>query len=141
MYIKQLSVFVANKTGRLAEVTSMIAEQGINVRALSVSDTTDFGILRLIVDKPDEAEALLKNAGLTVTLTNVIAIGIQDVPGAFASAVKVLANANITVEYIYAFVPRAKGSAYVILRVGDNEAALEALTAAGIEIVTPEEIV
>ena len=136
MYIKQLSVFVANKPGRLAEITSIIAEKGINIRALSVSDTTEFGILRLIVDKPDEAAASLKEEGLTVSLTNVIAVGINDVPGAFASAIKVLADADITVEYIYAFVPRTQSSAYVILHVGDNDRAADVLTKAGYEIVS-----
>ena len=140
MYIKQLSVFVENKPGRLAEITSIIAEKGINMRALSVTDTKDFGILRVIVDKPDEAVAALKSAGLTVSLTNAIAIGIDDKPGAFASAIKVLADADITVDYIYAFVPRTQASAYVILHAGDTEAAIKALTAAGIEMVTSEEI-
>ena len=140
MYIKQLSVFVENKPGRLAEITSAIAEKGINMRALSVTDTTDFGILRVIVDKPDEAAAVLKSAGLTVSLTDVIAIGIDDKPGAFASAIKVLADADITVDYIYAFVPRTQASAYVILHVGDNEAAVKVLTAAGIEMVKSEKI-
>ena len=141
MYIKQLSVFVENKPGRLAEITAAIAEKGINMRALSVTDTKDFGILRVIVDKPEEAETVLKNAGLTVSLTNVIAIGIDDKPGAFASAIKILGDANITVDYIYAFVPRTEASAYVILHVGDTEAAVAALTAAGIEIVTSEKII
>ena len=140
MYVKQLSVFVTNKPGRLAEITSLIAEEGINMRALSVSDTTEFGILRMIVDKPDAAYAMLKNAGLTVSLTDVIAIGIEDKPGSFASAIKVLADADITVDYIYAFVPRVEASAYVILHVGDNEQAVKALNAAGIELVTPEKI-
>lgn len=141
MYIKQLSVFVANKPGRLAEITSIIAEKGINVRALSVSDTTDFGILRLIVDKPDKAEAALKDAGLTVSLTNVIAVAIPDVAGSFASVAKVLGDAKVTVDYIYAFVPRAEGLAYVILHVGDNAAAIKALTENGFEIVASDKIV
>ena len=140
MYIKQLSVFVENKPGRLAEVTSLIAAKGINIRALSVSDTTEFGILRLIVDQPDEAELLLKKEGLTVSLTDVIAVGIDDVPGAFASMIRVLADAQITVEYIYAFVPRSNASAYVILHVGDNAAAVKVLTEAGLEMVSTEQI-
>lgn len=141
MYIKQLSVFVENKAGRLAEITAIIAEKGINVRALSVSDTTDFGILRLIVDKPDEAVVLLKDAGLTVSLTNVIAIAIPDVPGGFANTVKVLADAGVTVEYIYAFIARSKGSGYVILRVGNEESAAKALADAGIELLSNDDII
>ena len=82
MFIKQISIFVENKSGRLAEITAAIAKAGIDIRALSIADTTNFGILRLIVDKPDEAEAALKAAGLTVSLTNVIAIGIPTSPAA-----------------------------------------------------------
>lgn len=141
MYIKQISVFVENKAGRLAEITAFIADKGINVRALSVSDTTDFGILRLVVDKPDEAIALLKEAGLTVSLNNVIAIAVQDIPGGFASVVKVLADAEITVEYIYAFIARTQGSGYAILKVNNDEAAAAALSEAGIQTLSEADIV
>ena len=141
MYIKQISVFVENKAGRLAEITTVIAEKGINVRALSVSDTTDFGILRLVVDKPDEAIGLLKEAGLTVSLNNVIAISVQDIPGGFASVVKVLSDAEITVEYIYAFIARTQGSGYAILKVNNDEAAVSALGKAGIQTLGEADIV
>lgn len=141
MYIKQISVFVENKAGRLAEITALIAEKGINVKALSVSDTTDFGILRLVVDKPDEAIVLLKEADLTVSLNNVIAIAVQDIPGGFASVVKVLADAQITVEYIYAFIARTEGSGYAILKVNNDEAAAGALDEAGIQTLSEADIV
>ena len=88
MFIKQLSVFVENKSGRLAEITAVLAGAGIDIRALSIADTTNFGILRIIVDKPFEAETALKEAGLTVSLTSVLAIGIPDEPGGFAAATK-----------------------------------------------------
>ena len=136
MFIKQLSVFVENKSGRLAEITAAIAAAGIDIRALSIADTTNFGILRIIVDKPDEAERALREAGLTVSLTNVIAIGIPDQPGGFAVAMKALAEAGVGVEYMYAFISRDEGRACVILRVGDNDAAVEALRAGGVEILT-----
>ena len=84
MIIKQLSIFVENKRGSLAEITKAIAEAGVDIRALSIADTTDFGILRLIVNKPDAAAAALKEKGITVSVTNVIAVGIDDVPGAFS---------------------------------------------------------
>ena len=135
MFIKQLSIFVENKSGRLAEITSILAEAGIDIRALSVADTTNFGILRLIVNKPDEAEAALKDAGLTVSLTSVIAIGIPDRPGGFAAAAKALADAEIDVKYMYAFISRDQGRACVILLVEDNEAATAALRAQGIELL------
>lgn len=140
MFIKQISIFVENKSGRLAEITAAIAKAGIDIRALSIADTTNFGILRLIVDKPDEAEAALKAAGLTVSLTNVIAIGIPDQPGGFAAAMKALSDAGVGIEYMYAFISRDEGRACVILRVENNDAAIRALRDGGIELLTSERI-
>ena len=140
MFIKQISIFVENKSGRLAEITAAIAQAGIDIRALSIADTTNFGILRLIVDKPDEAEAALKAAGLTVSLTNVIAIGIPDQPGGFAAAMKALSDAGVGIEYMYAFISRDEGRACVILRVENNDDAIRALRDGGIELLTSERI-
>lgn len=140
MQIKQLSVFVENTQGRLADITAKIAQANIDIRALSLADTTDFGILRLIVDKPEEAVLILKESGLTVSLTNVIAIGIDDTPGGFAKAVRVLANSDISIEYLYAFVSRSDNLAYVILRVEDNDKAVKVLTEGGIPVVGQEDI-
>lgn len=131
MLIKQISVFVENKEGRLAEITETIAKAGVDIRALSIADTTDFGILRLIVDKPQETEKVLKDAGFTVSVTNVIAVGIDDVPGGFAKPMRVLADSHIDVEYMYAFISRDTKKAYVILRVNDNDTAIKALEEAG----------
>ncbi|NLG92037.1 MAG: ACT domain-containing protein [Clostridiales bacterium] len=139
MQIQQLSIFVENKSGRLAEITEVLAAAGIDIRAISVADTSDFGILRLIVNKPDEAVAALKKAGLTVSLTNVIAMGIDDVPGAFSKAMRILADIGIDVEYMYAFISRKSGKAYVILRVKDSKKAVDALSSNGIQILTAEE--
>lgn len=135
MYIKQLSVFVENKSGRLAEITTIIAEAGIDIRALSIADTTDFGILRLVVDKPDEAEKALKAAGLTVSLTNVIAVGIPDRPGGFAETITAIADKDVGVEYMYAYVARENNSAFLVMRVMDNEKAIAALKAHGCELL------
>ena len=135
MLIKQISVFVENKEGRLAEITETIAKAGVDIRALSIADTTDFGILRLIVDKPHETEEVLKREGFTVSVTNVIAVGIDDVPGGFAKPMRVLADAHIDVEYMYAFISRDTKKAYVILRVNDNETATKALENAKIELL------
>lgn len=140
MFIKQLSVFVENKSGRLAEITSIIAKANIDIRALSIADTTDFGILRLVVDKPDEAEKALKEAGLTVSLTSVIAVGINDKPGGFAGAMKVLSEKEISIEYMYAFVSRAADRAYVIMRVKNSDAAAAALAENGYELLTEESV-
>ncbi len=138
MIIKQLSIFVENKKGRLADITEIISKSGANIRALSIADTTDFGILRLIVDKPDEAAAALKDAGVTVSVTNVIAIGIDDTPGAFSVPMRILSDADIDVEYMYAFITRKSEKAYVILRVADNDAAAKVLLAKGVELLDEE---
>lgn len=135
MLIKQISVFVENKEGRLAEITETIAKAGVDIRALSIADTTDFGILRLIVDKPHETEKVLRNSGFTVSVTSVIAVGIDDVPGGFAKPMRVLANAHIDVEYMYAFISRDTKKAYVILRVNDNATATKVLEEAGIMLL------
>ena len=133
--IKQISIFVENKKGRLAEITETLAQAGANIRALSIADTTDFGILRLIVDDADKAAAVLKEAGITVSITNVIAVGIDDKPGAFAVPMRILADAGIDVEYMYAFITRNSEKAYVILRVADNDAAAKALSEKGVELI------
>lgn len=110
MQIKQLSIFVENKAGRLAEITAVLAEANVDIRAISIADTSDFGILRLIVDHPDEAVEALKKAGMTVSLTSVIAIGIHDRPGEFAKAMRILADEHIAIEYMYAFISRDRKS-------------------------------
>lgn len=140
MQIQQLSIFVENKSGRLAEITEILAGAGVDIRALSIADTSDFGILRLIVDKPEIAVDALKKTKLTVLLTNVIGIGIDDRPGEFAKAMRVLADSHIGVEYMYAFISRDKGKAYVIIRAESGDKAVEALKAGGITILTAEEI-
>ena len=138
MNIKQISVFVENKKGRLAEITEALAKAKVDIRALSIADTTDFGILRLIVDKPDEAAIALKELGVTVSITNVIAIGIEDTPGAFSVPMRLLADAGIDVEYMYAFITRKSERAYVILRVNDNDIAAKILLDKGVELLDEE---
>ena len=140
MTVKQLSIFVENRSGRMAEITRKIADAGIDIRALSIADTTDFGILRLIVDRPEEAENALRGKGLTVSLTEVIAVQIVDKPGGFADAIQVLTDAGIDVEYMYAFVCRREGQACVIIRVEDNDRAIQAFQANGIGMLTQKEI-
>lgn len=139
MIIKQLSIFVENKKGRLAEITKIIGDAQVDIRALSIADTTDFGILRLIVNKPDRAAEALKAQGITVSVTNVIAVGINDTPGAFSVPMQILSDADIDVEYLYAFITRKSEKAYVILRVADNDAAAKVLADKGVEILTEEE--
>lgn len=140
MFIQQLSVFVENKPGRLAFITNLLRDNGIDIRALSIADTRDFGIMRLIVDNPSKAEPVLKEAGCTVSLTNVIAIAIDDKPGGLAGAMDVLYANNISVEYMYAFISKTDNKANVILRVENNEKAIEALKDSDIAILTPTDI-
>lgn len=140
MQIKQLSVFIENKSGRLAEITETLARAGVDIRAISIADTSDFGILRLIVDDPERAVEALRKENMTVSLTTVIAIGIPDRPGEFAKAMRVLADANVGIEYMYAFISRDRNKAYVLLRVDDNDYAVKTLQEASIELLSPDEI-
>lgn len=140
MIIKQLSIFVENKPGRLANVTRAIGDAGINIRALSVADTSDYGILRLIVSNPHEAVKALKEAEFAVSLTDVIAVGIDDRPGAFADIVVLLGAEGIDIEYMYAFLGRCDRRAYVILRVEDVEHAIHVIRAGGVTLLTKEEV-
>lgn len=140
MTVNQLSVFVENKQGRLSEITAVLQGAKVDIRALSIADTTHFGILRLIVDKPSEAEAALKEAGLTVSLTPVIAVGIADRPGGLAEAMTVLRDGGVSVEYMYAFISRQKDTAYVILRVDDTAKAVKLIEKAGFPILRESEI-
>lgn len=134
MLIKQISVFLENKSGRLAEVTKILGDNGIDLIALSISDTTDFGILRLIVNKPEKAEKVLNDKELTVSCTEVIAISIADKPGSLASALSVLAENSIGIEYMYA-VGKDTDGAVVILRVEDAKKAIEVLTDKGVKVL------
>lgn len=137
--IQQISVFVENETGKLAELTKLIGDAGIDLCALSLADTRDFGILRIIVNKPDETCALLSSNGWTYKITPVIGVKVPDVPGGVAGILAALSAANVNVEYMYAYVNRTPGEADTIFRVDDEDAALAALQGAGIEILKPEE--
>lgn len=139
MLIKQISVFAENKPGRLAEITKVLAKDGIDIRALSIADTTNFGILRLIVNQPEQCEKVLTAAGFTVSQTEVIAVGIEDVPGSFSATLELLASNGIDVNYVYAFLGHSV-RACVILRLEDNEKAIEVLKKAGVRIYSAEEV-
>ncbi len=124
MLIKQISVFVENRPGRLFEITGVLRDAGVDIRALTIADTTDFGILRLIVDDPDKAKAVLRGAGMTVSITNVIGVRLPDVPGGLCGALGSLKDAGVSVEYCYAFISHSSDDAHVILRVDDPEKAI-----------------
>ncbi|XPV74869.1 MAG: ACT domain-containing protein [Desulfovibrio sp.] len=140
MKVDQLSIFLENRSGRLAQVTSLLAENEINIRALSLADTTDFGILRLIVSDFDKAEKCLKKEGLTVGRTAVVAVEIDDTPGSLHNLLDHFADesVNINVEYMYAFVQELGRSAAMILRFDKTEAAIELLAEKGVKLISQE---
>lgn len=135
MSIEQLSVFVENNRGSLAEVVEVLGREQINLRALSIADTKDFGILRLIVDDTKRAMEVLKENRIIVSITEVLAVAIPDTPGSLAKILRILANAGISVEYIYAFITKKQDNAFVAIRVEDNEKASMLLHAEGIQLV------
>jgi hypothetical protein len=140
MKLQQLSIFLENRTGRLAEVTRALGDSGVNIRALSLADTSDFGILRLLVDKPDEATEYLGKAGFTVRETEVIAVEITDRPGGLATVLSLLQGSGINVEYMYAFLERRKAGAILVFRFEEPERAAQVLGDANIHVFTAEEI-
>ncbi len=136
----QISVFLENKSGRLAEVAHALADAGVNIRALSLAETIDYGVLRLIVDKPARAREALSEAGFTVTETAVIAVQMADRPGALARVVDMLAARGLNIEYLYAFVGTRGDSAVVVFRIDDAEGAISALQAGGARVLSAEEL-
>lgn len=140
MLVKQISVFIENKAGRLASVTSALAAQGIDTRALSLADTTNFGVLRLIVDQPEKALEVLKEGNYAVSTTDVVAVMVPDVPGGLAKVLDKFTELNIDIEYMYAFIGKESEKAIVILRIDKPEEALERLEAAGIETLPAEHL-
>ena len=140
MFIKQISIFVENKFGRIAKIVDLLSEMGINISALSIADTTDFGILRLIVNKPDEAVAALKESGVAAKCTDVIAVAIDDQPGGLSKVLDTLTKAEITIEYMYAFVGKKADKALMVVRTDDMPKSVEAFKNANIELVTSADV-
>lgn len=140
MSIKQLSVFVENKKGKLVEIMQSLAANGIDIRALSLADTTDYGILRMIVNDTEKAVVALKAADCVVSITEVLGVAVSDTPGSFAAAVQSLADSGVNLEYVYAFITPQKGYAYVVMRVTDNDAATAILQNAGVKVLDDEEL-
>lgn len=140
MLVKQISVFLENKSGRLAEVTKVLGANGIDISALSIADTTAFGILRLIVNDPDKALKVLEDNGFSVSSTDVIAIAVEDRPGGLASALEVLRRHDIGIEYMYAFVGKTSNKALVILKVSDFKSAVHYLEDNGIKVLSSQEV-
>ena len=140
MRVKQISIFLENKSGRLAKVTQVMGENNINIRALSIADTSDFGILRLIVNKPNEAYEILKESGFTVSATDVIAVEVNDHPGGLGGVLKILDDAKVNIEYLYAFLEKSSNDALVVFRVEQLDQALEVLASKGVNVLKGEEV-
>ena len=140
MSLKQLTIFVENKQGTLVDITDILAKNNVNMRALSIADTQDFGILRLIVDNNDVATKALQDAGYLIKMTDVVGVKIGDQPGKLSKALEVLDEAKINMEYLYAFMARTEKHAYVVLRVADNDAAEKALEDSGFHMITDADV-
>ncbi len=140
MKVEQISVFIENKSGRLAEVTRVLGDAGVNIRALSLADTSDFGILRLIVNDCETANRVLREQGFTVSKTEVVAVEVPDQPGGLTRILHVLDGEKINVEYMYAFVERCGGNAVIIFRFDESDRAIRALLTKGLNILDGERL-
>ncbi|MCE5342523.1 MAG: hypothetical protein LLF96_02905 [Eubacteriales bacterium] len=140
MYVKQISVFIENTPGRLADFTKVLEDAGIDLVSLSIADTTNFGILRGIVADPEKARETLAQHGYTVKVTDVLAVCVPDRPGGLAGILEKLAEKNIALEYLYSFVRKAGDHALIIVRVDQPEEAVRVLTDAGIKLLSQDEV-
>jgi hypothetical protein len=135
MHVEQISVFLENKSGRLSEVTGILAETGINIRALALADTSDFGVLRLIVDDKEKAISALKDNGFTVGKTQVVAVEVEDRPGGLHRILEILKSNDLNVEYMYAYVRHTAKNAVMIFRFDNIAAAIQTLQAQGVNVI------
>ncbi|NLI81668.1 MAG: ACT domain-containing protein [Deltaproteobacteria bacterium] len=140
MRVEQISVFLENKAGRLCEVTRILSEANINIRALSLADTSDFGILRLIVNDNDKAREVLKERGFTVGKTEVVAVEVDDRPGGLHRILDVLFKANVNVEYMYAFVQQSGDNAVIIFRFDNPDDAVKILEKNNVTVIGGEKL-
>ncbi|MEG6520484.1 ACT domain-containing protein [Desulfotomaculum sp. 1211_IL3151] len=140
MRVQQISIFLENKKGRLANVSEVLGNNGINIRALSIADTTDFGILRLIVNKPELAYQVLKEGGFTVSSTDVIAVEVTDQPGGLSQILRYLEKAEINIEYLYAFVTQNSSAALIVFRVEQVDEAIHVLEENGVRVVPGDKV-
>jgi hypothetical protein len=140
MKVEQISIFIENKSGRLAEITRILGDAGINIRALSLADTSDFGILRLIVNDVETAKSVLKEKGFTVSKTEVVAVEVPDRPGGLSLLLQTLDTNQINVEYMYAFVERCGGNAVIIFRFDETDNAIDTLRASEFTVLEGERL-
>jgi hypothetical protein len=138
--IKQISLFVENKPGRMAKVSKTLSDTGVNIRALTIAEAGDFGVIRMVVDDPEKGYKVLKENGFTVSTTDVLAVEMKDTPGGLYEIVNALGESGVNVDYAYAFVTAKAQKAMLILRVDDLAKARAALSGKGVKIATKEEI-
>ena len=140
MFIKQLSVFIENKAGRLSEILNVLSENHIDISAMSIAETTEFGVLRMIVNDPDTAKTKLRESGVIVKTTNVLGLVLDDKPGALADIITMLSQKGVVIEYSYAFLSSNNKGALIVLRTDDQEHTEKLLTEAGIGLLDPKEV-
>jgi len=140
MKIQQLSIFMENRSGRLAKITTAIGQAGINIRAMSLADTSDFGILRLIVTDTEKAKTVLKDQGFTVRVSDVIAAAIPDIPGALGNLLAIIEHAELNVEYMYVVAEKHMDEAILILRFDDLDKAADVLLENDINVVDEKKV-
>ncbi len=140
MKVRQVSVFLENKSGRLYEACRCLAEAGVNIRALSIAETADYGVLRLIVDEPQKTMQVMTESGFTVSETEVIAVEVPDVPGGLAQVLAPMYDANVNIEYLYCFVEKSGESAIVVFRVEQIDEAIRALQGSGYTVMREEDV-
>ena len=140
MLIKQISIFIPNKKGSLSQLTDILIAHKIDIRAIAVFDTAEFGILRIVVDDPDRAVEILNEEGVVAKVSKVIAVEPEDKPGSLNEIFTILKDADVNIDYIYSFIMRKKEMPYIVLKVDEQEKAVEVLTSKGINVINKEEI-
>ena len=140
MSIHQISVFLENRTGQLAEITGVLAQNNVDLRAISIAETADYGIVRMIADNADTATNILLNAGHILSLTPVQVISVPNRPGGLTPVLAALAENNIAVEYMYSLFTHGEDKAYMVFRVSQEEKFTELMETHGIEVVTAESL-
>ena len=140
MSVHQISVFLENRAGQLAEITKVIADNGIDLRAISIAETVDYGVLRMIVDNAERATGILLQNGYILSMTPVLVVGVPDQPGGLAPVLSVLAEGNIDIEYMYSLFTPEQGKAYMVFRISDEAKFVELMTAHGMQLATAEEL-
>ena len=140
MLVKQVSIFVENTTGRLADVTRILADAGIDLKAATIADAADFGILRCIVEDADAAKKILNEKGFNASISEVIAVSLDNKPGGFHRVLQILADEKIGVKYIYSTIKSAVGEAVIMMKAADNDKAIEVLKAKDVKLVSIDEV-